>query len=249
MKHLFLLVLLSLWAAAGPARAAPLAPADTLPGHAHLVRTISASLCEQLAHDRTTDVARLSSADAMAYAQRLFTTAMQSDSVRLLAMMTTANERGTAPAQVAQLLGHDAMQLLTQNCPAARPLVVRLAQTEQGQRAMAAQVPRLPPAEQKVLLPITAALCTELSAHQSAAAFARLSPAGRRQVFMTALHKAFKPQTAALLRYYGPAKLDAQLRSGELDGKIGTLMPTRAGCGQYLLLIGVDRMAGQVPKP
>lgn len=214
-----------------------------MPGHQRLVRTISTSLCAQLAADRTTDVAHLPAADVLAYTQRLFMTAMQADSVHLLAILTAATERGMQPAEVGRQLGQDAMIETVKNCAAARPLALRLAQTEQGQQAMAAQMPKLNPAEEKVLQPITAALCAELTARNAQKPFASLTPAGRQQVFMAALHKAFKPHTAVLLRYYGSARLDAQLRSGELDGKIGSLMPQHGQCGQYLLLIGNDRLA------
>ena len=250
MKHFILFgVLIGLFVSNQLVWAAPPAPADTLAGHARLVRTISSSICAQLAEPGAPDVSRMSSPAVMAYGQELFIKAMQSDSASVIAMMTSAAERGMPPAQVGQQLGRDAMLNLTKSCPAARPLAVRLVQTEQGQQAMAAQMPALSPAERKVLQPIAAALCTDLNGRDAKAPFAKLTPEGRHQVFMAALHKAFKPQTAALLHYYGAAKLDAQLRSGELDGKIGSLMPSQGTCGQYLVLIGADRLNGKIKKP
>lgn len=249
MKQLVLVGSLWLLAAGQAALAASPAPTDTLAGHARLVRTISNSLCAQLTAPGAPDVSRMSSPAVMAYGQQLFIKAMQSDSASVIAMMTSAAERGMQPAQVGQQLGRDAMLDLTKSCPAARPLAVRLAQTEQAQQAMAAQMPALSPAERKVLQPIAAALCTDLNARNAKAPFAKLTPEGRQQVFMGALQKAFKPQTAALLRYYGSAKLDAQMRSGELDGKIGSLMPSQGSCGQYLVLIGADRLDGKIKKP
>lgn len=223
-------------------QAAP-TPTDTLPGHAQLVRAISASLCTQLANDHTTNVAKMSSPDAMAYVQGLFVKAMQADSVHLLAMMSAAAERGIQPMQVGQALGRDAMLEITKNCPASRPLAVRLSQTEQGQQAMAANMPKLAAAEQKALLPVTVALCAELDASNAKTPFAQLTPAGRQRVFIAAMQKAFKLHTAALNRFYGPAKLDELLRSGEFDGKVASLMAQQGKCSQYLVLIGSDRLA------
>lgn len=108
---------------------------------------------------------------------------------------------------------------------------------------MAAQMPKLEPAEKKVLEPITVALCTELNAQNKQGSFSKLSPTAREKLFMSAVQKAYKNHTAALTRYYGAAKLDAKLRSGELDGKVSSLMPSQTGCGQYLLLVGADRLA------
>lgn len=104
--------------------------ADTLAGHAQLVRIISTSICKQLTTNHTTDLAKLSSAEVMTYAQGLFINAMQADSVRLIAMMTVASERGLAPTEVGRWLGHDAMINLAISCSAARPLALRLGQTE-----------------------------------------------------------------------------------------------------------------------
>lgn len=168
---------------------------------------------------------------------------MQRDSVRLKAMMQDAADQGRQPDQVGQVLGRDAMIELAKNCPAAVPLALGLVQTEQGQRAMASQAPKLPPGELKVLQPLAAAMCAELDASNAKKPFRSLTPTGRQQVFMTTLQKVFRLHTVALQRYYGNTQLNKQLSTGELDGKIGAVMSLQHNCGQYLLLIGADQQA------
>jgi hypothetical protein len=54
---------------------------------------------------------------------------------------------------------------------------------------------------------------------------------------MQALHSEFKAHTDAMVRYYGPARIDAELRSGRLDQKIMGLMSQLPDCGRYLVLL------------
>lgn len=241
LRSLFFL-LLGLLSTAGRV-AAQAAPTDTLPGHARLVRSLSAALCADLSSSQAPDLSQMPSAGVMQYAQSLFTTAMRRDSTHVLALFKAAATRGMQPTDVARLLGRDAMMSAARTCPAARPLAIRLAQTEQGQQAIAAQQPKLPAAEQKVLQPIANDLCAVLNASNTRAPFARLTPAGRKQAFMGAVQQVFKPHTAALNRFYGPVKYAALLRNGQLDGRIASLMVSQGKCSEYLLLIGSDRLA------
>ena len=226
-----------------------LTPTDTLPGHARLVRALSATLCTELSSPQAPDLNKLPSAGVMQYAQGLFVTAMQRDSAQVLALLEKAAAQGIQPAEAARQLGHDAMVAVAKNCPAARPLALRLAQTEPGQQALAAQKAKLPPAEQKALQPVANALCATLNASNARAPFAKLTAAGRKQVLMRSIQKAFKPNTAALTRFYGPARLDALLRSGEFDGRVASLMLGQNMCTEYILLVGSDRLAEQDAKP
>ena len=245
MKQLIFLFLLSSLAFAGPIRAAGLyevVPADTVTGHAHLVRRISQELCTKLTNDHTTNFASLTSTQAMQLTQQLFADAMQRDSVAVMALMEKGIQQNIQPQQVGQTLGKDVVILLGHECPASLPLITRLMQTEQGQQTLAAQQATvISAAEKKVLQPLAASLCTQLAANDAKGSFAKLTPSQREKTFMAALQKAFKQHTPALLKYYGAAQLDEKLRSGELDNKVGLLAPSEGSCAQYLLLIKADK--------
>lgn len=235
-------LLLLLLALAGRV-AAQSVPTDTLPGHAQRVRSLSATLCAALSSPQAPDLSKMSTAGVVQYAQGLFENAMRRDSTRVSALFEAAAARGIQPADAARLLGHDAMANVARTCPAARPLAIRLAQTEPGQQAIAAQQPKLPLAEQNALQPVANDLCTALNAASAHAPFAQLTPAGRKQMFMSAVQKVFTTRTAALKRFYGPAKYAALLRNGQLDSRIASLMVSQGKCSVYLLLIGSDRLA------
>ncbi|MGI4740924.1 MAG: hypothetical protein ACRYG7_37630 [Janthinobacterium lividum] len=179
MKHLLLALCLGLLVLANPAQAArrPQAPADTVAGHARLVRKLSQELCTTLTNDHTTAFASLSTDQAMQLTQQLFTTAMQRDSVALLAMMEKAVQQNLAPQQVGQLLGRDVVVSLSKTCPASLPLLARLSQTEQAQQAMGAARPNVSETEKKILQPMATHLCTQLGAANAKAALANQTPA------------------------------------------------------------------------
>lgn len=229
--------------------AAQAVSSDTLPGHRQLVRSLSAALCTELSSSQAPNLAAMPSADVLPYAQGLFTKVMRRDSARVVALFEAAAARGIQPTAAAQLVGRDAMLSVAKTCPAARPLALRLSQTEQGQRAIAAQQPKLPLAERNALLPVAHDLCAALSASNARTPLSSLTAAGRKQVVVRAIQKAFKPHTAALNRFYGPAKLDALLRNGEFDGRVASLMISQHLCTEYLILVGSDRLNEPGARP
>jgi len=243
MKHFFFCLGLGALAFINPARATT-TPADTVAGHAHLVRKLSQALCTKLSADHTTSFAALTSAQAMQLTQQLFTEAMQHDSVAVMAMMEKGVQQNLPPQQVGQLLGKDVVISLGQNCPASLPLITRLVQTEQGQQTLAAQqAAAMSATEKKVLQPVAAALCSQLSLSTTKVPFAKLSSAQQQRVFGAAMQQAFKQNTPQLRKYYGDAQLDKKLRSGEIDNKVGLLTASQGDCAQYMLLLKTAKPA------
>ena len=237
MKCFFLLWGWCLLAFASPARATT-APADTVAGHTQLVRKLSQTLCTQLTNDHTTQFAALTSAQAMQLMQQFFTEAMRHDSVAVLALLQKGVQQNLPPQQVGLLLAQNVVLLLGRNCPAALPLLNRLTQTEQFQQSLAAQqAVAMSEAEKKVLLPITAAVCTQLARGDARMPFVSLLPGQREQIMMDALEEALTQHRPQLLKYYGKTQLDKLILNGELYSKLGLLAPSQDGCAQYLMLI------------
>jgi hypothetical protein len=237
MKCFFLLWGWCLLAFASPASATT-APADTIAGHTQLVRKLSQALCTRLTNDHTTQFAALTSAQAMQLMQQLFTEAVQHDSVATLALLEKGVQQNLPPQQVVLLLGQDVVLLLGRNCPAALPLINRLTQTEEFQQVIAGQqATAMSEAEKKVLLPITAAVCTQLARGDAKVPFVSLLPSQREQIMMDALEEALNQHRPQLLKYYGKTQLNKQVLNGELYSKLGLLAPSQDGCVQYLMLI------------
>jgi hypothetical protein len=138
MKYFLLWCSWGLLALVSPARATT-APADTVAGHAQLVRKLSQSFCTKLTNDHTTKLMDLSAAQVAELTQRLYTEAMRHDSVAVLALMEKGVQQNLPPEQVGQQLGQDVVLWLGRNCPAALPLITRLTQTEQYQQTLEAQ--------------------------------------------------------------------------------------------------------------
>jgi hypothetical protein len=238
MKHLLLFCGLG-FLAFHPAKAARLAaPTDTITGHAHLVRKLSQELCTKLTNDHTTKFADLTTNQAMQLTQQLFTDVMRRDSVAVLSMMEKGVQQNLPPQQVGQQLGQDVVLWLGRNCPAALPLITRLTQTEQYQRTLEAQqASAMSAAEKKVLLPIAAAVCTQLARGDAQVPFVSLLPSQREQTLMDDLEKALSEHRPQLLKYYGKAQLNKEILNGELYNKLGVLAASQEGCSQYLMLI------------
>lgn len=244
MKHLLLFCGLGFLAFANPVKAAHLVttPADTVAGHAHLVRKLSQELCTKLTNDHTTNFATLTTDQAMQLTQQLFTEAMQRDSVAVLAMMEKGAKQNLQPQQVGQALGRDVVVSLSKTCLASLPLITRLSQTEQAQQAIIAQQPTISEAEKKALQPLATHLCTQLALADAKAPLAKQTPAQRNTLFTDLIKKEFATGRPQLLRYYSAAQLAEQTRMEEIGQKLAYIMMAQKNCAQYMLLLGADNV-------
>ena len=218
------------------------APADTVAGHARMVRQLSEAMCTQLANDHVTKFEVMATPAALQMTQELFITAMKRDSVAFMAMMTTASEQGRSAQSVGQEVGKDVVLRLSKTCPAAMPLILRLSQTEQAKQAATAKVPLISETEKKALQPLANHICAQLTAAETKQPFAKLLPEQRKALFTTLMQKEFITNRASLLRYYSAAQLSDQQRREEIGQKMAALMLQQNDCTKYLLLVGVDEM-------
>jgi hypothetical protein len=131
---------LALLSQAAPAQAAgsPIAPADTLTGHTHMVRRMSREMCATLSADHTTNFQTMTQAQAMEYTQKLLMPALMSDTTSLMKMAQLAASQNMTPQDMGRQLGQDAFLLLRRDCPAVLPLASRLAQSPAAAPAPAA---------------------------------------------------------------------------------------------------------------
>lgn len=245
MKHLLLFCGLGLLGISNATKAAPRpsgAPADTIAGHARLVRQLSQELCTKLSNDHTTKFADLTTDQAMQLTQQLFTEVMQHDSVAVLAMMAKGAQQNLQPQQVGQLLGRDVVVSLSKTCPASLPLLTRLSQTEQAQQAIAAKQPAFSEPEKKALQPLATHLCAQLALADAKTPIAKLTPAQRNELLVNLMKKEFTTGRPQLLRYYSTAQLADQARIKEIGEKMGILMLAQKDCASYILLLGADHV-------
>ena len=249
MKFLFALLCIAVLRPATSvlARSSSAAPADTVAGHARMVRQLSETMCRQLSSDHTTSFAAMSSPAALQMTQELFVTAMKRDSVAFIALMATATEQGVSAQAVGQAVGKDVVVRLSQTCPAALPLIVRLTQTEQAKQAMANTVPDVSEAEKKVLQPLVTHLCAQLAAADARQPFAKRTAAQRGEVFTQLMQKEFVGGRPQLLKYYSAAQLNEVPRREEIGRKMAALMLAQSSCAGYLLLMGADEISKQKP--
>lgn len=247
MKKMLLLGTLGLliFCSSAPAVSRPVAPADTVAGHARMVKKIHAAMCTSVSNDRTTAFDKMTPPDAMQYTQQLFVNAMQRDSVAFLALINSAAKEGKTSQAVGMQLGKDVVLLLSSTCPAALPLIVKLSQTEQAQQAAGSKMPVVTEAEKKILLPLAIRICTQLTAAEAKQAFAKRTPAQRTELFTGIMVKEFQAGRAQLLRYYSVAQLDDAEQRGEIGKKMASLMLERKDCGGYIMQLGVDALAKQ----
>lgn len=249
MKYLPLLGLLSLFAFAAPVQAArlPGAPADTVAGHGLMVRKLSQAMCAAVTKDPSLAFDKMSPADAMQFTQRLFVQAMQRDSVAFIAMIKAATKQGQTSQQVGQEIGKDVMVNLARNCPAAMPLVMRLAQSEQAQQAANAKMPTATEVEKKTLQPMANHLCAQLDAANAKQEFDKMDKAQRWALSNKLLQQEFATNRTKLLAYYSKAQLDDKQQREEIGKKIAGLMMAQGSCAKYLVIIGVDAINEKKP--
>lgn len=130
------------------AQARPLtAPADTVAGHARMVRRISQEMCTALNADHTTNFQTMSQEQAMAYIQKLLMPALMSDTTSLMNMARLGALQNMTPQDVGRQVGQDAFVVLRRDCPAVLPLASRFAQQPAAAPAPApATAPKRKPA-------------------------------------------------------------------------------------------------------
>ncbi len=247
MKHFLLLVGFGFLAMGASAKAATSAaiPLDTVAGHAHLVRYVSTTLCNRLTNDHSTDFDKLTPPAAMALITKLFTEALQSDSVALLAIIAKAQKLGIEPTQLGQQLGKDAIIQLSQDCPAALPLIVRLGQTEQVQQLASTRATTIGELERKAIEPLATTICTLLAAANAKTPFLKLEPAQRRKLFEQLFEQEFARNRPQLLRYYSAVQLTDEQSRRAIGEKMSYLMMQHPDCAQHLMIIGADELRQQ----
>jgi len=218
----------------------PAAPADTVAGHSRMVRKLSQAMCGGVTNNRSTAFEKMSPAEAMQYTQKLFVQAMQSDSVAFLNMLNEAAKRGQSTQQVAQDLGKDVMVNMARNCPAAMPLIMRLSQTEEAQKAANVKLPSVTEVEKKTLQPMANHLCAQLDAANAKQPFDKMPVADRGALFNKLIVQEFAGSRTKLLTYYSKAQLDDNQQREEIGKKIASLMMAQGACATYLVVIGMD---------
>ena len=219
------------------------APLDTVAGHSRMVRKIHDAICTSITNDRAAAFDQMTPPDAIQYMQQLFVKAVQRDSVAFLALINSASKKGMSSQSVGMQLGKDVVVMMSRTCPAALPLITRLSQSEQAKQAAGTAMPVVTEVEKKVLQPITAKICTQLTAADAKQALSKRTPSQRNELFTTIMVKEFQAGRAQLLRYYSAAQLNDEQQRQEIGKKIGVLMLEEKGCGGYIVLIGADEIS------
>lgn len=227
-------LLLGLLATASAARAQTLAPTDTLPGHARLVRSLSTAMCEQLATQyRALDLSQLVPDSAQQLLVRLSYQALMTypDEVeRMVAASPTPDATGAGLVQAAH-------QQLAMQCPAARPLLARIGMQ------YAAQPTVVTSAERPLLSTVARSICQRLDAADAHQPFAKLTPGERVLAVNRATDAAMLAHRQQLTAFYQTdLSADPALRL-----KIGQLVLEQ--CPTYLLQVSRDVSAGRLPGP
>ncbi|RZK46672.1 MAG: hypothetical protein EOO59_18940 [Hymenobacter sp.] len=236
------LLLLAGWLLAIPAWAlASSTPSDTLPGRVRLARHLSAAVCTQLASYPRAALATmpLSVADSLLTSQ--FGRVFAADSVAYQNLLVYATALGVSPLEVGALLGEDLLLGLRQQCPAARPLLVRLPAFSSLPAAPRPAPAPLPIAEVRVLKPVANRLGDKLVAVNKQRAFTALTAAQRQQQFAVLFSQELAASHAWLRRYYSaPALADEQQH--ELGNKIGRLLLAEPAYRPFILQLAADAL-------
>jgi hypothetical protein len=129
------------------AQARPLtAPADTIQGHARMVRRMSQEMCTALNADHTTNFQTMTQEQAMAYIQKLLMPALMSDTTSLMNMARLGAQQNITPQDIGRMVGQDAFVMLRRDCPAVLPLANRFAQQPAAPAPAPAAAPKRKPA-------------------------------------------------------------------------------------------------------
>jgi len=145
MKKLLLAASFGLLCQAAQAR--PLTtPADTIEGHARMVRRMSQEMCTALNADHTTNFQAMTKEQGIAYIQKLLLPALTRDSTNLMKMAQLGAQQNLSPQDIGRMVGQDAFVELRRSCPAVLPLTNLFAQPPAAAPAPATAPKRKPAA-------------------------------------------------------------------------------------------------------
>jgi|GEM_PF-5395772 len=145
MKRLLLAASFALLSQA--AQAHPLTtPADTIEGHARMVRRMSQEMCTALNADHTTNFQTMTKEQGIAYIQKLLMPALLRDSASLMNMARLGAQQNLSPQDIGRMVGQDAFVVLRRDCPAVLPLANLFAQPPAAAPAPAPAPKRKPAA-------------------------------------------------------------------------------------------------------
>lgn len=195
-----------------------------------LIEQASADICQQLEQENQKNpLARLSKAEAEQLFGRLFLQAATSNA-ELAALLTSIGERGAR--EEGEQLGRRVGLLLMRDCPLGQQLFMRLGGEQLNQQL------GLRPEETRLLQPIAAAMCRDLSPRITE--MQQLTPTQRMALVTEALGSKMQPHARQLNKFYGANVL----REGEiqkLGSKIFALMAPQ--CPEVLILFAdFDKM-------
>ncbi|MDU0369787.1 hypothetical protein ACFPAF_05225 [Hymenobacter endophyticus] len=188
-----------------------------------LVQRVANQVCAELIkEDKKKSVATLSQAETKQLFVRLFTRVASTDD-ELIAKIT---EMGPAASTYGEQLGRQVGVVMLKDCPASRPMFMRLGGAELSERQPLAA------AEIKVLKPIASAMCRDLQPR--IAALQKLSPEERMKALTQAFEKNLKTSAKEISQQYGAEIFLDGERMKELGTKISLQMATE--CPDVLLL-------------
>ncbi|RTQ47166.1 hypothetical protein EJV47_19925 [Hymenobacter gummosus] len=215
-------------------------PADTVPGHTHLVRRLVQTMCAQLADPKSGPARNMTPAEATQYAQQLYARAVSSHSTAYQQQLNAADKAGISPDAAVQRVAKDAQAALWRNCAASVGLFSQLAQTQQIKQVLAGRLLDIGAAERRVLQPVARAVCQQLAAADKQLAISQ-RPLREQDVLVEgSIRKSLAAQRPQLETFYSTAQLSNQDYIREIIVKVMLLVVGPEGCGQYVVPPAAD---------
>ncbi len=233
MKHAFRLILAGLTAGllSTLTAAATPTPTDTLLGQAHLVRRMSAGMCDRLTKEsQKIDLAKLTSAESEALFKRILLKTMGENYAEFNALLEKAGT--TSQAELGRIINEQSIIEIAQRCPIASTLMVKVSERHAGIST------EITPAERPTLLAITRAVCKQLDEENAKKPFSNLTPAQRGALLQRVLVGTCLKSADELMAQYGDEVMEDEAQGEEIGKKIAVLMVEV--CPVYILQAGQE---------
>lgn len=236
MKKLYCSLLFSLLLSFGfEVRAASLvAPADTLPGQARLVKSLSATMCRKVEEEEKKSPLRNLTAEEgknLFFKIMLASMSEHADQVSNLMTVNKISQPKKANA-FGEEVGKEAVMRLMKDCPASQTLIMQVGLTEVKNK------PTITPEEKPVLTIVADDICKRLDAEKAKPSFIELTTAARTEVQQQCMQGAMLKHLEELSNFYGLKTIQSATEMEKIGVKIALLMAEQ--CPGHLTQMGLD---------
>lgn len=211
-----------------------LAPPDSLPGQARLIKSLSAAMCSKAEEEEKKRPLRgLTPEEGKALFLQIMLASMSEHADQISSLMTANKISNPKKANAfGEVIGKEAVMRLAKECSASQPLIMQVGLAEVKDK------PAITVEEKQALTPIADDICQRFDAEKAKPSFAQLTAQARSELMQQRMQGAVLKHLEELSDFYGLKTVQSASEMEKIGVKIAFLMAEQ--CPDHLTQMGLD---------